>query len=168
MYHPASPTADEYIELYNPTGGTVNLWNGQGTWRLRIGDNDYYFPAATTINTSQRLIVVGFDPWTETSRLNDFETAYGTGSLTPGTNIVGPWPGDLSNGGERIALEKPQAADAPGDPVSWVIVDEVIYFDQTPWPATADGLGNALQRLSTTPQASGSDPANWTAGAPTL
>jgi hypothetical protein len=166
MYHP--PDAhEEYLELSNPTGGTVALENAQGSWRLRMGGNNYDFPPGTSIDPGQRLIVVGFDPAGETARLDAFESAYGTGELTAGTDIVGPWPGNLANGGERVAVERPQAPDALGDPVSWVIIDEVIYYDQAPWPPTADGLGDALQRLSTAPQASGNDPANWQAAGPT-
>ncbi len=93
----------------------------------------------------------GKRPRTETSRLNDFETTYSTGNLTSGADIASPRPGDLSYGGERVALEKPQASDEACDPgnISWIIVDEVIYFDQFPWPTAPDGLGGALQRVLT-------------------
>lgn len=166
MHHPVFPD-EEYIELYNPTAGTVDLWNTNGTWRLRgIGSNDYYFPASTSIPVGGRLILVGFDPATEPARLDAFESVYGTGELTAGVDIFGPWDGDLSNASERIALEKPQAPDQPGEPV-WVIVDEVIYADFSPWPEAADGTGNALQRRYADQYHSGNDPDNWRAASPT-
>ena len=62
-------------------------------------------------------------------------------------------------GGERIALEKPEAADIAGQPNSWVIVDEVIYFNQIPWTDKADATGRAIGRLEL--GASGNDPAAW-------
>ena len=165
MYDPLDGKP-EYIELYNPTGVSVNLHNATGVWRLD-GGVDYEFPPGTSIGVGGRLIVVDFDPVTETAMLDAFETAYGTGNLTPGTDIVGGWGGNLSNGGEKVALEKPEAGDLPGDPDFWVIVDEVIYSDVNPWPTAPDGLGDALQRQSTSAGVSGNDPDNWESETPT-
>jgi hypothetical protein len=40
----------------------------------------------------------------------------------------------------------------------------VIYFDRWPWPESADGEGNSLERHSAT--LSGNAPSNWAAAAP--
>ena len=113
--------------------------------------------------SGRKIVIVGFDPAVETMRLNDFETVYGTGDLTAGVDIFGPWSGNLFNGGERIAFENPQPSDDPLNPgdISWIIIDQVNYGDYDPWPASADGIGDALNRKSAASNASGDDPTNW-------
>jgi len=166
MYHPADETEEEYIELYNPTASRIYLENPEGAWRLD-GAVDYTFPTGTSIGSRGRLVVVGFDPQTEAGKLAAFTAAYNAGPLTPDVDILGPWSGNLSNNGERLALKKPLAPDQLGDPVSWIIADEVIYADVSPWPKNADGSGDALQRVSADQYHSGNDPENWQAMSPT-
>ena len=166
MFHPISGvtnnTADEYVEIRNPSSSPVELWNESGPWRID-GGIDFNFPSNTTLNAESNLLLVSFDPADPTAR-GAFLSTYG---LSEGeVELMGPFSSSLDNRGERIALERPQAGDLPGEPVSWVIMDEVIYFHQAPWPAGADGTGKSLQRKHT--RWAGNDPANWyTAFVPT-
>ena len=160
MFHPADDTtATEYIELLNPTSQSINLWNAEGPWRL--DGAQLYFPANTTLPPGGLALLVNFDP-ADAAQLNAFKATYGLAAIP--APIFGPYDGNLSNKGERFAIERPLAPYLPGDTVAWVIVDEVIYFDRAPWTPQADGTGLALHRLST--DGSGNDPANWLAGPP--
>ena len=105
------------------------------------------------------MLVVDFDP-TDPVLLADFEADYGNVNV----QIFGPYSRRLDNRGERLGLEKPQAPDEFGDPVSWVIVDEAIYFYQWPWPIDADGTGESLQRVDT--ELSGNNPDSWISADP--
>ncbi len=149
-------TRDEYVELYNPTDADVTLASPAGGWRID-GGVSYQFPSNTVLPSGGALLLVSFDPLTNLAALAAFKLAHGVGTFEPA--MLGPYDGKLSNTGERLALEKPQEPDLPGESVSWVIVDEVIYFDKWPWPEGARNTGKPLQRLPGA--ASGNNPANW-------
>lgn len=163
MYHPDDgTTASEYIEVSNPTTQSVNLWNAAGCWQI-AGGVDYGFPTTVTLPAGGYLLVLPFNP-ANTAALNAFKAKYGVATLT--SQLFGPYTRSLSDRGERLALERPQAPELPGEGVSWVIVDEVFYFHLSPFPTTAGGGGHALHRVSAT--ASGADPTNWVAAPPNL
>ncbi|HQG48881.1 MAG TPA: hypothetical protein PK373_07315, partial [Sedimentisphaerales bacterium] len=90
--------------------------------------------------------------------------------ISPSSQAVqfaGPWVGNLSNRGGRVVLEKSLPKGNAAEPTAWVVVDEVIYSDVTPWPPGADGDGQALHRITTAAGHSGNDPRNWRTAAPT-
>ena len=148
---------DEYIELYNPTPFNVPLGNDVGGWRID-GGVSYTFATNTVLTPGGTLLLVPFDPVTNAAALAAFKERYGLAGFEP--VVLGPYDGKLSNTGERLAIEKPQAPDMPGDGVSRVIVDEVIYFAMWPWPSGARGTGKPFQRLPG--HGAGNDPRNWT------
>jgi len=166
MYHPPDlpggedNSDDEFIELFNPTSVEMSLDDTNGTWRLD-GGIAFEFPVNTTLAPMGYLLVVSFNP-SDTARLASFRSRYGLAE--DGPPIFGPYEGKLANRTERVALERPQAPDLPGDPISWIIVDEVLYADRDPWPQGADGIGPSLQRVAYLDH--GSHPANWVAAAP--
>ncbi len=162
QYHPAGG-GEEYIELYNPTAQAVTLFTEQGPWRIDNGVK-YTFPANKSIPAGGRIVIVDFDPLIETVRFNNFKVLHPDGTFTVNVNLFGSWSGDLSNAAERITLEKPILPDLPDTEIPWVAVDEVSYYDDTPWPIGADGGGKSIHRISSDADQSGNDPANWQAG----
>jgi hypothetical protein len=166
MYHPPDlgtndNLRDEFIEVSNPTATPIALQNSSGVWRL-AGGVSFTFATNTIIPAGGTLVIVSFAP-SDSATSNAFRAACGL--LSSNVSILGPYSGRLGNRSDRIALERPQSPDAPGDPFSWVIIDEVHYGSHAPWPAGPDGSGTALHRRSIA--AHGSDPANWYAAAPT-
>jgi hypothetical protein len=163
QYNPSDTSEmTEFVELHNPTGSDINLFDVAGAWRLD-GGVSYTFPAAVTIPAGGHAVVAPFDPATSLTELAAFRGAYG---LSPGEPalLYGPYTGKLSNRTDRIAVERPQEEDVPGEGISWVIVDEAIYFDQAPWTPEADGAGLSLNRLAE--DFSGNAPGNWAAWVP--
>jgi len=165
MYHPPDlgtndNTRDEFIELYNLSPTPQPLFdpvNPANTWRLR-GDVDFDFPTNLTLAPGGQLLVVGFDPATNTVERAAFEAKYG-----PGLALFGPYQGKLANGGGSVEVEKPDPPQTIPGPdfgfVPYIRVDRVKYTDTAPWPAAADGTGASLQRLDVAVY--GNEPTNW-------
>ncbi len=152
---------DEFVELHNDTGVPVTFHNTNGTWRLNGGVN-FLFPTNFTLSPDEYVLLVIFNPMF-TVQSNAFRNLYGITNTN--LRILGPYTGKLANNSDRLALELPQHPDGTNAEVSWVIVDEVLYADQPPWPCGSDGTGNSLQRVSGTLH--GSDPGQWAAEPPT-
>ena len=147
MYNPPGPNSDEleYIQIQNRSDQAVTLANPNGAWRID-GGIDYTFPAGTSLGPCETLWLVPFDPG-DAVRLNAFAAAHGISAAAE--TILGPYVGQLSDRGERVAIEFPQASDDPMDPldISWVVEDDVVYCDLPPWPTDADGGGASLVRV---------------------
>ena len=179
MYHPPVPAANvgggfEFIELKNLSPDSAPLFDPAAptnTWRLRDAV-DFDFPPDITLVPGGLLLVVGFDPNTNTAALVEFVNYY---ALESDVVILGPYRGRLGNGTENVELYQPDSPMPPGAVnegfVPYVLADKVKYSDQAPWPAAADGNSNtsgtgvSLQRRNAAQY--GNDPANWLAGIPT-
>jgi len=153
MYNPPSANQyEEYIELYNITGSLVNLYDFAeiAPWKFTDGI-DFTFPADANIPPFGRLLVVKDPP--------AFTAAYGSAPV----RVLGPYDGQLSNGGERLQLAMP--GDTDQGIRQYIRIDRVNYDDQAPWPTDPDGAGSSLTRID--PDLYGNDPANWDANTPT-
>lgn len=151
-------TEKEYIELHNSSGALARLYDPTrptNTWRLNDAV-EFTFPTNTSIPAGGYLVVVGFNP-TNLQKLAAFTNA---NPVPPGTQILGPWDGALDNAGDRVELRRPGTPEPDGF-VPSILVERVSYDNEAPWPAGADGIGPALQRISVTGY--GNDPTNWTA-----
>src|SRR6266545_929315 len=154
-YHPAVGD-EEFIELKSVTNALVKLYDPNyptNTWKLNgVG---FSFPMNVEIPANGLLLVVGSDPAT-------FRTKNNVPQSVP---IYGPFPGALQNGGETLALQRPDQPDVDTNTgaifIPYIDVDVVRYDDQAPWPTDADGFGPSLERLNAA--AYGNDPINWRA-----
>ena len=166
MYHPPDLAGgldndvDEYVELRNISASSVQLFDPAAptnTWRLR-GGADFNLPQGVTLGAGQSLLLVSFSQ-ADTATLAAFRAKYALFSSMP---TYGPYSGKLDNSSETLTLQRPDSPES--NTVPYIVVDEVDYKDNPPWPVSPDGTGAALQRLSLTSYAD--DPANWVGAAP--
>jgi hypothetical protein len=136
FYNPISQDdADEFIELHNRSGATVDL----GGWRISDGV-DFRFPSGATIPAGGYVVVAS-----DRARLLANHP-----TLSPAA-VHGDWSGSLSNGGERIALTKSdvvlstnELGEVTSDTIH-IAVSEVSYLDGGRWGKWADGGGSSLE-----------------------
>lgn len=151
LYQPAPVTADEmaagvvdsekfeFVELRNRSRQVVDLSG------VRFGngvefDFTYAPPAARLLRAGESIVVVA-----------DKRAFLLRNPRVASTKVVGPYLGQLNNGGETLAL---LAADG-------TLISEFRYNDKAPWPnaATGEGLSIILDHPLLNP--SPVDPSRW-------
>ena len=127
----------EYVELFNRGANTVDL----GGWAFTDGVS-FVFSNGMALAPGGYLVVAA-SPEALRERFAI-------------TNVVGPFTGVLSDGGERLTLR-----DASGR-----VMDTLKYGDAHPWPEAPDEFGYSLECIN--PYRDNSTPANWRACQATL
>src|SRR5262249_32285227 len=153
--------------LRNISGQTLRLYDElhpTNAWQIR-GAVQFSFAPGTSLSASSYVIIVGFDPAQDPASLAWFRNHYGLG---PEIQILGPFEGHLANEGERVGLYMPDTPEVAPSPtaglVPYVLVEEVHYSNELPWPTGTLNTGNSLQRIASA--GFGDDPVNWQAAAP--
>ena len=138
-YNPSSADGVEFIELTNVSDNVpINL---TGVVVADGPSEPLTIPVGTTIQPGQYVLLV--------SDIAAFVAQY---PAVSSEQVIGEFPGRLSDGGERLAI-----FDADGT----VLID-FVYDDDAPWPLEADGSGASLQRRNFT----ATDADAWFAAAP--
>ncbi|MEX2186391.1 MAG: lamin tail domain-containing protein [Pirellulales bacterium] len=162
MYHPAVGEP-EFIEIRNVSAAAVALDDGAGNaWRLR-GAIEFAFPLGQSIPAGGYAVVVqGADGGDAVAAAAMFRAARGVPAGVPIFVYTDALYGSLNNGGEKLFLDMPGAADSGLSEQPYVLIDAVRYEPVAPWPTEADGGGSSLSRNDSA--AYGNDVANWLAG----
>ncbi len=133
----------EFVEIYNPSDTALELT----AWQLS-GGVGYDFAAGQTLAGGETLLLVPFDPDDprNANKAAAFRAHYG---IAASVRLAGELRNQLSDTGELIRLARP-GTPPPHDPavVPYVVTDEFVYDDRPPWPASAGGTGESLQRIA--------------------
>ncbi len=154
-YNPVAPavgsaytaTDFEFIEIYNASSAVAIDLTGVRLSRDLTQAEGVEFDISSSGVTSlgpNQFIIVAKNPTALATRYN----------LT-GLTVVGAYTYSLSDSADTIRL-----VDAKNETIC-----KIEYKDKSPWPSTADGTGNSVQRISAYDRNDGSD--NWIAATPT-
>jgi hypothetical protein len=139
MYNPALPRA-EFLEIHNRSSSIAFDLTG-----YRLDGAGFDFPAGTVIQPGAFLVMV--------QDLQQYLAVYGPGAVA---SVVGVMNGRLDNDGETLRLVRLGAT-----PAEDVLIDEVTYDEDPPWPTLANGFGPSLQLID--PAQDNNHVANWAA-----
>ncbi|HIL70711.1 MAG TPA: lamin tail domain-containing protein, partial [Verrucomicrobia bacterium] len=153
-YHP-SPSDEEFIELKNISHDSIPLFDPafpENLWKF--SGIDFDFPADVTLPPKGLIVITSTEP-------ELFRTKF---SISESIQIFGPFAGSLQNGGERLQLTRPDTPDVDdqgNSVVPYLLVDQVRYDNNSPWPLEPGGQGPSLERIQ--PSEYGNEPLNWRA-----
>ena len=163
LYDPP-PGGIEFVEIANISGTTLLLYDdtpvligGDPGNNWALDGVDFVFPGnQPTLAPDERVVIIPQGVSAEA-----FRNQYG---VPAGVRIFGDndgFVGALNNGGEELALlrpDKPDQVPGQGIIVPMIAVDVVTYDNDSLWPS---GEGNSIERIDES--AFGDDPANWQA-----
>jgi len=126
---------EDWVELYNPMNETIDI----GLWVFKDDDNNVFtFPEDIFLQSGHYLVIC--------KNIDSFAQLFPSIS-----NVVGNFELGLDAAGERVRL-----FDSNG-----LLVDEVEYDDEDPWPVEADGNGPTLELIH--PSLDNNKASNWAA-----
>lgn len=116
----ADVDTEDWIEIYNTSSSNIDI----SGWKIKDSndDNEFVFKASTILNAGAYLVIV--------RDLDDFKLVFPNV-----TNVVDSIDFNFSNAGELVRLYNASA----------VLIDQVEYDDESPWPTEPDGNGPTLE-----------------------
>jgi hypothetical protein len=161
LYDPA-PGGIEFLEITNISGSTLPLYdetpvvlggNPNNNWAL--DGVDFVFPGnLPELAPNERVVIIP-----QGVSADVFRNQYGVGDSVKIFGDDDGFIGALNNGGEELALlrpDKPDQVPGQGIIVPMIAVDVVTYDNDSVWPS---GEGKSIERIDES--AFGDDPANW-------
>ncbi|MFY0626901.1 MAG: lamin tail domain-containing protein [Reichenbachiella sp.] len=152
MYNPA-PGFPEFLTVKNMADESINLYsedNQENTWKIE--GVKFQFPLGTSIESEELIYIIQ-----DTVSIETFRSLMGLNAVAKVFNMAG----GLDNSGEKLGIYKP-GPEYTKDDISqfeYILVEEVRYLDQSPWPIEADGQGASLLRKEGNRFAN--DPISW-------
>ena len=134
VYHPAVPSSS-FVEIHNLSPTETLPLGG-----LRVDGIDATIGHGRFIEPGGYAVLAGSLP--------GYQSTYGNAEV-----VVGEFGGTLRNGGETLSLQVLQGTN-------WMVLDQVTFSDDLPWPAAADGGGASLQLID--PSRDNDRIGNWT------